>query len=305
MNLHVKMSTESKEEIKEQVLSEHEDGEEEETDSEYEADPNELLNTQLVAITGENRVSKKRRIMKEPIVNQDDIDDMEALAQGDPRGALGVKDGFRLEIKWKIEYEDPTPHFEYKWYPAVVTKAQTGETHRFHDEDNEEEYVDTPTVVIKSEDDAEEGQYVFISPHEIYSRAHDCLLLWRNEGDDWDMEVDEGEDDDDGELGSSIDLTSGNIGEQVDRIVSSMMVDVLGKYTERFNQFSQVTQVDFGRETLQFKDVLNRRITEWFEKKSKEFEEKELVCLSTVTLKKNDIEEIVQDVLTELKEKIN
>lgn len=262
---------------------------------------NEDLKRQLVAVTGESRVSKKQRVLNEPVVDQDDIDDLEALTRGDPRGALGVKDGFAVEIKWKIEYEEPTPHHVFKWYPATVLKAETGETHRFRDEVNTSEYVDSPVVTIRCDDDEEEGEYVFISPHEIYSREYDCILLWRKKGDPWDMEVDESEEDPNGE---SIDLTDGNVGEQVDRIVSSMMVDILSKYKDRFDQFSQVTQVNFGRETLKFKKVLSGKITEWFERKQKAFDDGESQMLTTanIVLKSSDIEDIVQEVFVEMNE---
>lgn len=261
---------------------------------------NDALKRQLVAVTGESRVSKKRRVLNEPVVDQDDIDDLEALTRGDPRGALGVKDGFAMEIKWKIEYEEPTPHHVFKWYPATVLKAETGETHRFRDEVNTAEYVDSPVVTIWCEDDEEEGEYVFISPHEIYSREYDCILLWRKKDDPWDMEVDESEEDPNGE---SIDLTDGNVGEQVDRIVSSMMVDILTKYKDRFDSFSQVTQVNFGRETLKFKKVLSGKITEWFERKHKALQgESQMLTTANIVLKSSDIEEIVQEVFIEMNE---
>lgn len=270
---------------------------EDESETEEELEHNKELHQQLVVATGEHRVVKKRRILNEPVVDQDDIDDMEALARGDPRGALGIKDGFAMEIKWKIEYEEPHPHFIYKWYPAVVTKAETGETHRFRDEVNTNEYVDSPVVTIKCQEDDEEGPYVFITPHEIYSEEHDCILLWRKKGDPWDMEVDEAEEDPNGE---SIDLNEGNIEQQVERIVSTMMVDVLSKYTDRFEKFSQVTQMDFGRETLRFKDVLTKKITAWFEARHKEFEQTEMLTKSNIVLKSADIEGIVQDVFAEM-----
>ena len=100
--------------------------------------------------------------------------------------------------------------------------------------------------------------------------------------------------------GESIDLTEGNIEQQVERIVSTMMVDVLSKYTDRFEKFSQVTQVDFGRETLRFKDVLTKKIAAWFESRHKEFEQTEMLTKSNIVLKSADIEGIVQDVFAEM-----
>ncbi len=258
---------------------------------------NDDLKCQLVEVTGERRLSKKRRVLNEPVVDQDDIDDLEALTRGDPRGALGVKDGFPMEIKWKIEYEEPTPHYVFKWFPATVLRAETGETHRFRDEVNTNEYIDSPVVTIRCEDDEEEGEYVFISPHEIYSREYDCILLWRTRGDPWDIEVDEAEEDPNGE---SIDLTE-DISSQVERIVSTMMVDILSKYKDRFDKFSQVTQVNFGRETLKFKEVLTGKITAWFESKQKALEgSDQLLTTANIVLKSADIEEIVREVFVEM-----
>jgi hypothetical protein len=91
-------------------------------------------------------------------------------------------------------------------------------------------------------------------------------------------------------MSSLIYLNSGeSLQAQVERIVTGIMSDILSEHKERFDGFSQVTQVDVGRQILAFKEALVVKITQWFEKAG-----------DGAVMGTNEVNDIVKQVVREL-----
>lgn len=275
-------------------------------DNENEQDNNPELSKELLLVTNENRVVKKAKIINEPVVDQDIVDDMEkVVSEGDMRGMLGVTYGKEFEMKWVLEYDDGTE--ECKWFKAVVVKVDTGKTHRFRpepesdeeseedesEEENEEEseeddqWVDAPVVQVKCQDDKKIHEVVFISPHEIYHIEHGYIMAWREIGDDWD------EDDSDDEMDVSFEYSNDTeLKDLAGRLVSEMFVNTLEKFRDRYEKLSVIARNNLGCEILRFKQVLTDKIVNYFKQNERQG--------YRVTMAKTAIEPLFDDALKEM-----
>lgn len=270
-------------------------------------DNNPELSKELVLVTNEQRITKKPKIINEPVVDQDVMNDMEKLvSEGDMRGMLGIKNGKEFEVKWTVEYDDGVE--EYKWYKAKVVQAETGQTHRFRPEpdsesesdddeeseeelsgeESEEEMVDAPVVKIKSLDDNEVHEVVFLTPHEIFHIEYNYIMAWREVGDDWDESDDESSD-------VEVHFEYENDTELKDlagKLVSEMFVNTLEKFRDRYEKLSVIARNNLGCEILRFKQVLTDKIVSYFKSNEKQG--------YRVTMPKDAIEPLFDDALKEM-----
>lgn len=260
-------------------------------------DNNKELSQELALVTQEQRVIKKPKIINEPVVDQDVMDDMEKLVtEGDMRGMLGLKKGKEIEMKWTIEYDDGEE--EMKWYGAKIVNVDTGKTHRFRpepetddedDDEDDDEHVDAPVVQVQCHDDQEIHDVVFITPHEVFHIEYNFIMAWREPGDDWD-ESDESEDE--SEDVSFEYANDGELKELASRVVSEMFVNTLEKFRERYEKLSVIAKNNLGCEILRFKQVLTEKIIGYFKSNERDG--------VRVTMSKDAIGPLFDDALKEM-----
>lgn len=231
-------------------------------------DKNPELSQQLALVTGEQRVSKKPKIINEPIVDQDHVDCMEdVVSRADMRKKLGLFNGKRIEIKWNMEYEDETQNHT-QWFDAVITNIETGKTHRFVDDKDPDNSVDAPVITVLSEDETEADALVFFKPHELYHIGFDSVLLWRNKGDDYDEDTDDEDTDDDSDEETDEYKIVYNNDEELEAcvlgIVTSAVMNVCEANREQYNALSIEYQQEVGKTVLKAREVMVEKLTKYF-----------------------------------------
>lgn len=227
-------------------------------------DQNPELSKQLSLITGEQRLAKKPKIMNEPVVDQDHVDGMEdVVTKADMRKGLGLYEGKHIEIKWNMEYEDESLNHT-QWFDAVITKIETGKTHRFVDDEDPDNSVDAPVVYVLSEDETVADELVFFKPHELYHIGYDSVLLWRNAGDDYDEDSDEDSDDEDTEEFKIVYNNDEELEACVRGIVTSAVMNVCEANREKYNTLSVEYQHEVGKTVLRAREIMVEKLTKYF-----------------------------------------
>ena len=233
----------------------------------------------------EERPCKKIRILNEPIVeNQDDFNEMFDAYQGDTRGLLGIQDQVEIEIKWTVEYED---HIELQWFMHKVIKADTKEFHSFKDpEDKSTESLPVRAPIVQVIDEENEtSDLVFINKHEVYSIEYDSILLWRHQGDTWDLEENENSHLEDCTIDSKKPLRP-----QIENIINTKFVDLVKEHKTKLEKFSFQTQIEFGKQVLLFREKLTKNVIEFFEQGNSFMQEADINVVVSRTLLEIDEE---------------
>ena len=265
-----------------------------ETITETNEDNNPELSNELSLMTKEQRINKRPKILNEPIVDQDIVDDMEDLvSKADLRNMVGLKNEMEIEIKWNIEYEDDTPSHD-SWLKGKIVKLETGETHRFIDEENTDDFEDVTIVNVLCEGPSEPPtleKLCFISKHEVYNTEYDSILLWRHIGDTYDETSDDDDDDNVDDIVFEYTDETGLM-KIAETICTNIFVNTLEKFKEKFEALPFLAQRDLETEIVRFKQVLVEKVCGFFRKNQK--------VGHSVVLKREDISPLFDEALNEL-----
>ena len=104
--------------------------------------------------------------------------------------AIGVEEGFQIEVLWTLEDEDTGDKTEHWWFATVQQK--TGLTHDFADEEDPED-LETRAVwqiiydaFLPQFPEQESRDVSFASDHLLYDIESEDLMFWRRRGEEWD-----------------------------------------------------------------------------------------------------------------------
>ena len=220
----------------------------------------------LVSQKKNSKVAKRERILNEEHVEQEIVDAMiDVTDNTDLRSILKVENGMEIEIKWHIEYEeDDEQESGNYWLGATVINKETGRKHKFIDDDDEEEFTYTPIVQIKYDNDNDSIKDIcFISDSMIYDIEEDCVVLWRNKGDDFDDESDP----------SDIFFAFTNLEElekEVSELVPNIIINVLSKFKTQYENLPFTVRREWDAHIVFMKDLLVKKIVEFFKKGAEE-----------------------------------
>jgi hypothetical protein len=263
-----------------------------------------------------SQIAKKPKILDEDHVEDQVMDSLYDAGVGDLRKLLKIDDGKKIQVKWTLEFSDDTSdseaevEIESKWLNAVVTKAETGKTHRFVDEDDEEDFEDVPVVEITYDEDGYDDEeevgpkrVCFVGDHLLYDLEHDAVLHWRCEGDDFDDEITEVVDEQNGatyfKTNNHYHFTAGNeeeIKNTVAKIFPDLFVDILGKYRTEFNNLPFNTQRNWSALILLLKDRLVEKVSTYFAEKINDQSIKEG---DLIQIDRGDIDEFVNTLIND------
>lgn len=243
--------------------------------------PSDVLD--LVSQKPNSQVTKKRRIMNEEMVDQNIVDAMlNVTERSDLRSVLGVKDDLAIEVKWYIEYEDEE-NGNY-WLDATVTKADTGKMHKFIDED---EFTYCPVVNIKYKDDEETKEVCFIGNNLLFDVDENSVVMWRNEGDDFD--------DDDSDV-EDVNFVFGDFEElekDVRDFIPKIFINVLSKFKTQYESLPFNVRREWDAHILIMKDKLVEKIINFFKLGQK-------IPGTIMTLSPSDLEKIFDECFEEI-----
>ena len=211
------------------------------------------------------------------------------IEDGDLRKILGVEQSTVMEIKWCYEFKDET-----KWKLATIHVYDTGRTHRIYDgETDDVEFEDVPIISIHYSDEKDVyHDMCFLGEHVVFDVETKTLLPWRVFGDIYE----EGDDDDGGDDSFTESMTmvcedEEDLKKQIDTFVTSMFINILGKYTDTVNSLPVEAADVFTTQAITFKKVLSEKIVEHFIG-SDGFTEGKVMFLE-----RDDIEEIIEKCL--------
>ena len=235
-------------------------------------------------------------IISETPIDSDKLDAMEKIVNdGDFRAMFGVKDGIPIEVQWSDGG---------KWTPAIVDKAETGETHRFHDKDladdesepeyeNDDEldhdFCDVPVVTIIKDGEAPRRRGVcFINRCLIYDIDEKEIFNWKHFGDPWVGDV----------KGGTVEefefTTEEELRKEIESFVPRMMCNVLEKNKEFFDALPPDVQAVMTAEVVNIKNSMVDKIVNYF------IEQEALVAGTQVVLDPESMQGLCDQVLREI-----
>ena len=237
-------------------------------------------------------------IISETPIDHDKMNAMEkAVQEGDFRALFGIKDSIAIEVQWSDGG---------KWTPAVVNKAETGRTHRFHDKDladdesepeyeNDDEldhdFLDVPIVTIFKDGERVERDVCFINRCLIFDISENEIFNWKHFGDPWVGDI----------RGGVVEefqfTTEEELRAQIESFVPRMMCNVLEKNKEFFDQLPPTVQASMTAEVLNIKNVMVEKITDFFINKES------LTPGTQVILDPDSMQKMCDQVLVEIYEK--
>lgn len=227
-----------------------------ERDEEYSV-PEDVLNS--ISQKPNSKVARRDRVIDETPVDQDLVDAMTQVTdKSDLRDILQIRDGVELEVKWNIEDEEG--QMTKCWLSAKVTKSNTGEQHKFVDEDDEEEFTYAPVVQIKYDSEEGHSDICFISDHMIYDIEEDCIMLWRKKGDDFD------DPDVEHEI-SFVFTTIEQLENEVKKLVPKIFINVISKFKTQYEMLPFTVRREWDARIVMMKDLLVKKIIEHFKKR--------------------------------------
>jgi hypothetical protein len=237
--------------------------------------------------------------------NPIDIDKLKAMKKihmdADFRIMFGIKDGIPMEVQLGGGGE---------WTPAVVDKAETGRTYRFHDSDwgsnkSESEYkkdggvrcdfCDVPVVTIIKDGEAPRRREIcFINRCLIYDIDEEEIINWKHFDEPWV-----------GDVGKRVwsdvvefDFTTvEELRKHIESFVPRMMCNVLEKNAKFFNQLPYDVQMTMTAEVLYIKNSMVDKIVNFF------IEKKVLAPGTQIVLDPQSMQSICDQVLKEIYEK--
>lgn len=252
----------------------------------------------LVSQKSNSKVAKKDRIINEEHVDQDIVDAMiDVTDRADLRKILNIENERELEFRWYLEYdEDDENDSGNYWLDAVVTNSDTGRNHKFIDEDDEDEFTYAPIVEIKytsgpDKDDTKE--ICFLSDHLVYDVEEDCVILWRNKGDDFDDSEDEDENDVKTEFLFMF-SDHDQLEKAVNDFVPKIFINVLKNFKTQYEMLPFNVRREWDAHIVIMKDLIVKKIIEFFKNGSKDKPG------TILTLGQKDITKIIDECMEEI-----
>lgn len=246
---------------------------------------------EMVSQKKNGTVAKKHRILKEEIVEQDIVDSMiDVTDRSDLRDVLGIKDGLEIEVKWFLEFEDNDNGDVdgYQWVCATVSNTNIDKTHKFIDEDDNDDFTHTPIVILKYEEETKE--VCFIGDHLLYDIEDDSVVPWRVVGDEYDV------DDDAEDNIEDIHFIFSDVKElelEVNKLIPKIFINVLTKYKSQYESLPFIVRRQWDSFIVIMKDKLVEKIINYFKANQK-------TPGAVTTLKQNDIDDIFEECFSEM-----
>lgn len=210
---------------------------------------------------------EKLAVINEEPVDHDTLTKLENATKADFRALFGIKDGISIEIEYK----------DGDWTPAVIDKTETGETHKFHDEDRDSEndsdysvpnddidFVDVPVVQIFRHGEREPVGVCFVNKCLLYDTEKRDIFHWKMFGEEWEHD-DEDENDDEDEVGKILEFTTmDELREEIKQFIPEVFVNVAQENKEVFESLPSATQQIMTDEILKIKDAIIEKIVNFF-----------------------------------------
>lgn len=236
-------------------------------------------------------LSKKSKILDEKPVDQDIVDSMlDVTERSDLRKILNIRNDREIQIKVEVDGDEDD---DTEWTDFKVTQADTGRTHKFTDEEDEDEFALVPIVIL---DDSKE--VCFIGDNMLYDIEGDYVALWRNKGDDFDCDLVDLIDDDPGEF-TMVFSNYDELEKMVNDHVPKIFINVIQNFKTQYEALPFTVRREWDAHILLMKDLVVKKILEFYRERGIA-PDTEITPGTIVTLGNAQIEKIIDESIQEI-----
>lgn len=247
-------------------------------------------------------------------------------SMADFRKRLKLTPDTKFQIKFYLEDENV-----YKWFNCKIVEFETGETHKFYENEGDEDFQECPIFVIEDED-GEQRNICFLSDQLVYSCDYDFVNVWRKAGSKFDMsekamkallgeESDDDDDDEDYEDSGREDTEYDEEDDWIDsfdfefssekdiynnmfKLTGAIYTRVLKEHGHKLKHLKHKELKDYETAYLLLREEQTKLLTEYFVNQTK-VNEKDVPTVKDLSISRDQIFDIMQKAYANVKTRIS